>query len=559
MTQIDDTSPLRKLDEIREREEEDLAHILSGRYNLPYIDLTKVSINSDALKLIPEDLARRAGVALFSMAGKNLEAAVLSPRNESLAPLLADLAEKHYNVALHVASGTSLERAWSRYAEISSATKSQAGLIDISEEELGKYSSSVRTIDDIRTSIVETLKTAKSHGTSKLLELILAGAIAIDASDIHLEPEESSARLRLRLDGVLQDVAELKKEAYVLILSRIKLISALKLNIKGAAQDGRFSIKLGDVEIEIRTSVTPGAYGEGVVLRVLNPRSIEISFEELGIPPRLRSVVDIEIEKPNGMVLVTGPTGSGKTTTLYTFLKKINVPGSKVITIEDPIEYHLKGVSQTQVNTEKGYTFVEGLRAALRQDPDILMIGEIRDHDTAGVAINSALTGHLVFSTLHTNDASGAIPRLVDLEVNPKVISSAVSITLAQRLVRKLCKACKAKADLSVADRAILDAVIADIAKKEPESIPKQIVAYRAVGCSECNNTGYKGRIGIYEGVRMTAEVEKVISGSVSEREISDAAEAQKLLWMREDGVVKLLAGVTSLEELKRVIDLSPI
>lgn len=553
---LPDNTQKARLDEIRAKEAEDLAHILSDRYKLPYIDLTKVSINTDALRLVPEPLARKAGVAFFSITGHVVEAGVLSPRNESLAPILADLAEKHYKVNLHIASGASLERAWARYAEISEATKSQAGLIDISADALHGFSKEIAHIGDLSRAVISTLETSKSHGVSKLLELILAGAIAIDSSDIHLEPQEDEARLRVRLDGVLADVAGIPRDAYILILSRIKLISGLKLNIKGAAQDGRFSIKLSGTEIEIRTSVTPSAYGETVVLRVLNPKSIEISYDALGIPTRLSTLVDIEIKKPNGMVLVTGPTGSGKTTTLYAFLKKINLPGSKIITIEDPVEYHVRGVSQTQVDAEKGYTFVEGLRAALRQDPDIIMIGEIRDSETAATAINSALTGHLVFSTLHTNDAAGAIPRLVDLKVNPKVISSALSLTLAQRLVRKLCDVCKQKATPTEKEAALLESVLREIKEKDPESVPSEIVVYKPAGCDTCNGIGYRGRIGVFEGIRMTGEIEKVLSESVSEREVEKAAEPQKILSMREDGVVKIVHGVTSIDEVARVVDL---
>jgi type IV pilus assembly protein PilB len=556
---FDDGSQQRHLDEMREREAEDLAHILSERYSVPYIDLTKVSINTDALKLIPEDIARRTGIALFEITGKNIDAAVLAPRNDSLPAIIKDLAEKGYKTRIHIASGTSLERAWSRYVEVSNATKSQAGLIEISQEDLDKFSAQIKNIDDLKKKIIETLDTSKSHGVSKLLEIILAGTIATDGSDIHFEPEEKAMRLRMRLDGVLADIGELKSEVYKLILSRVKLISGLKLNVQASAQDGRFSIKLAESEIEIRTSVTPSTYGEGVVLRVLNPKAIDIGFEELGIPARLSTIVDIEIKKPNGMVLVTGPTGSGKTTTLYAFLKKINVSGSKIITIEDPVEYHLKGISQTQVNEEKGYTFIEGLRSALRQDPDILMIGEIRDKETAGVAINSALTGHLVFSTLHTNNAGGAIPRLVDLDVNPKIISSAITLTLAQRLVRKLCQVCKQKTAVKPAMQKILDGIIAGIKEKEPEAIPAEITLWKAVGCSECNGTGYRGRIGVYEGIRMTSEVEKAITGTVSEREVVKAAEPQKLLWMREDGVLKVLTGVTTLDEVERVVELTTL
>lgn len=251
-------------------------------------------------------------------------------------------------------------------------------------------------------------------------------------------------------------------------------MSGLKLNIKQSAQDGRFSIKAGDLEIEIRTSVIPGAYGESIVLRVLNPKSIALSFEQLGVSDELFRIFDREIHKPNGLILLTGPTGSGKTTTLYAFLKRVNSPENKIITIEDPIEYHLKGISQTQVSKEKGYTFLSGLRSALRQDPDIIMVGEIRDTETAKIAINSALTGHLVFSTLHTNNSAGAIPRLIDLEINPKVMSSSLTLSIAQRLARKLCPYCKQADDPSSFERNLIEQVIVSIKKKKPEmELPK--------------------------------------------------------------------------------------
>ncbi len=555
MAVFDETKQDKKLEELREREAEDLAHLLAARYAIPYIDLTKFSINTDALRLISEADARTAGIALFAVSGKKLEGAIISPKNEKLKQVLQELVDKKYDVSLSIGSESSLQRAWARYSEVSLATKSQAGLIDISNEELSRYLTTVKTVNDLKAQTEEIIKTSSSHGVSRLLELVLAGAVAIGSSDIHFEPEEEGMRLRFRLDGVLQDLATLSKEVYLLLLSRIKLISSLKLNIKGSAQDGRFSIRLDGGSIEIRTSVIPGSYGETVVLRVLDPASIAISLDELGIPTQLAKIVEIEIKKPNGMVLVTGPTGSGKTTTLYAFLKKVNQSGTKIITIEDPIEYHLKGISQTQTSAEKGYTFAEGLAAALRQDPDIIMIGEIRDGETAKVAINSALTGHLVFSTLHTNTAAGAIPRLVDLGANPKVLSSAVSIALAQRLVRKLCAACKTPGSATEAERAIIEETLAGIRAKGIET-PSETTIWKEQGCPVCNGTGYKGRIGIFEGVLMTGAIEKILSTSVSERDIITAAQDQKILTMSEDGVLKVLAGVTTIEELSRVIDL---
>ena len=313
---------------------------------------------------------------------------------------------------------------------------------------------------------------------------------------------------------------------------------------------------IGTDDIEIRTSILPGAYNESIVMRLLNPKTIAIPMEELGIPKKLLAVLEREITKPNGMLLTTGPTGSGKTTTLYAFLKKVHNPGVKIITIEDPIEYHLPGIVQTQVN-DKGYTFLEGLRSALRQDPDIIMVGEIRDGETAAIAINSSLTGHLVFSTLHTNSAAGSFPRLIDLGINPKIMSSSINIALAQRLIRRLCPACKKAVSIEGEVKRKIDMILGSIVDKgelqaEIPTLPAQV--FTAGGCDKCNQTGYKGRIGIYEGMKLNDEVNKVIEYNSSEEEIAKAASSQGILTMTQDGIIKVLKGITSLDELERVI-----
>ena len=384
---------------------------------------------------------------------------------------------------------------------------------------------------------------------------MLAGAIAIKASDIHIEPEEVNVRLRYRLDGVLHDIAMIDHKTYKLALSRLKLLSGLKLNVSADTQDGRFSIKLGDVDIEIRTSILPSAYGEGIVMRILNPESIKVTLDQLGIEPTLLEILLREITKPNGMILTTGPTGSGKTTTLYAFLRKIYSPEIKVVTIEDPIEYHLAGISQTQVNEGSNYTFLSGLRAALRQDPDVIMVGEIRDSETAQIAINASLTGHLVLSTLHTNNAAGTIPRLIDLKVNPKVIGSALSVSIAQRLLRRLCSSCKTESTPTEEERATIGRILKGVMQKKG-AVPEIGNLSIAKGCVVCNGSGYKGRVGIYEAILIDEAIEKLIAENPSEREIKEAAIPQGILDMREDGIVKILAGMTSFEELSRTIDL---
>jgi len=553
---FDEEKQDKKLDEFKHREQEDVAQILASRHGLEYVDLGPVPINMDALRLIPETEARASLIAPFSLVGKRTKVAVVSPVNDKTLASIETLKEKGYEVTLAVASVTSLEKVWGRYADLTFSTVTKAGALDISSEDIKDFIGKIKTIDDVRASVTEILKLKKGFRISKILEVILSGALATKASDIHIEPEEAYSRLRFRLDGVLTDILTFDLETYHLILSRIKLLSGLKLNIKSEAQDGRFSVKVGEDEIEIRTSMLPGAYSESIVLRLLNPKSIQVPLDELGIPPKLLNILLEQITKPNGMILTTGPTGSGKTTTLYAFLRKIHTPDVKIITIEDPIEYHLPGITQTQVNTDKNYTFALGLRSALRQDPDIIMVGEVRDSETAQIAVDSALTGHLVFSTLHTNSAAGSFPRLIDLGVNPRVISSAINITLAQRLVRKLCPACKKEELLSGKNKETVDRILATIV--DPTEIPaKHDSLFTAVGCPQCNMTGYRGRLGIYEGILTTPEIDKAIEFSTNEKDVAKTAAAQGILTMTQDGIIKVLSGVTTLDELNRVIDLA--
>ena len=553
MIEFDETKSDKRIEELHKKEEEELANILSSKYGLQYIDLSRVPINTDALQIINEDTAKTANIAIFNKVGKKLSIAVRSPNKEETISTIKELEDRGYKNTLFMASSRSIERAISRYKDISGAVETKAGMLDISGEDIKKILEELKSVADAKELIDGTLKIKKTYRISRILEVILAGGLSSEASDVHIEPQEASVRLRYRLDGVLVDITGFDTETYNLLLSRIKLTSGLKLNVKDKAQDGRFSVRIDKDDIEIRTSILPGAYGESIVLRILNPKTIALPMEELGIEDRLFKVLEKEISKPNGMILTTGPTGSGKTTTLYGFLKKVQTPDKKIITLEDPIEYHLTGIVQTQVDDEN-YTFGNGLRSTLRQDPDIIMVGEIRDEDVASTAINAALTGHLVFSTLHTNNAAGSFPRLIDLGINPKVISSAVNIVLAQRLVRVLCKECKKETVPDEAGTALINKILDTVVNKNniPEDTSK---IWEPGGCGECNNTGYKGRIGIFEAVMMDAQIEELIKNSASEREIDDTAKSQGILNMSQDGILKVLRGVTSLDELERVIE----
>ena len=558
---FDDEKEEKELNDLRKQEEEDLVVALAeSRYGIPAINLGGLPIDNDALRSITEKEAIAEEVAPFKILGKDIHVAVRSPHADKLANLTTYFTEHGYVPHFYMASLASLNKAWERYKEISYASESRVGSIAISGDSLKKIMAGIKNIDDIKKAITETEKDA-SHTTSHILEIALAGAIAINASDLHFEPEEHTVRLRFRLDGILHTVMEIPPMIHKFINSRIKLLAGLKITASSIAQDGRFSIYLDQDEISLRVSLIPGAYGESIVMRILNPKSIQVKLEDMGIEDNLFQVFMREIKKPNGMILLTGPTGSGKTTTLYSFLQKIYSTEIKIITIEDPIEYHLPGITQTQTDSEKGYTFLEGLRSALRQDPDVIMVGEIRDSETAKIAVESALTGHLVFSTLHTNNAAGVIPRLIDLDVNPKILVSALSLSIAQRLVRKLCPICKVEEAVTEEELKIITKV-SDNAKNHNKDFIKYGVdmskpwkIYKAVGCGECNNTGYKGRLGVFEAIHNDAAIEAIIPKNPSEREIKEVAQNQGTLNMREDGIVKILKGITSYEEVGSVVD----
>lgn len=541
-----------RVEELQRKEEEELASILAKKYEVGYQDLTRTSINTDALRVIEESAARESESAAFDLVGKKLSVAVRSPQHPKLPPVLSSLEKEGYTIQLYMVSRTSLGRAWEHYKDLSFATESKQGVFDISSDELKKWVETIHTVDDIQKAVSDVVEMKKAYRISKILEVVLAGAIAVDASDIHIEPSSENVRMRYRLDGVLHNAVNFDLETSHLLLSRLKLLSGLKLNLKDRPQDGRFSIALNGKDTEVRTSVIPGAYGETVVMRLLNPDTISVPFEALGMEPKLRTLVEKEIQNPNGMLLNTGPTGSGKTTTLYACMKKINSPEIKIITIEDPIEYHVDGLVQTQVD-QKNYTFLQGLRAALRQDPDAIMIGEIRDNEVAQTAIDAALTGHFVFSTLHTNNAAGTFPRLVDLGVDPKVFGSSINVAMAQRLVRVLCKACKKAVPLEGVTKDRVEKVLAGLRDKSVIPADRTNI-FEPVGCLECNHTGFKGRIGIFEAIIIDSEMDALLRTSPSEHDIQTLQHTKEILTMIEDGVMKVVSGITSLTELERVV-----
>ena len=547
---------------LRRDEEEELVKVLSDKYGLPYIDLRGIAPEPDAMQEVHEDDARDAGCVPFKEVGRKLYVATLSPSNQKLELLLRPLEAKGKEILLFLCSHASLEHVLARYADLNQGQKVESGMLELTPEKMNRLMESFSTTEELKKVFDELEASNVLYKTTRLIEMIIAGSLRFKASDIHIEPEEEHVRLRYRLNGILQDISFFDFASLKNITSRLKLLSGLKLSNSSNAQDGRFSINLGEVEVEVRVSVVPGNYGESFVMRLLDPRNAITDLSKIAFPNKLREQINLALARPSGVILTTGPTGSGKTTTLYAFIHTAYNPEVKIITIEDPIEYHLEGITQTQVDVKKGYTFLSGLRAALRQDPDIIMVGEIRDEDTAKVAINAARTGHLVFSTLHTNNAAGTIPRLIDLGVDAKNLSGAISMAIAQRLVRALCQNCKEKYPASEKEVRMITNILGEmkLAGKEESMMGQEpslsYEVYRPIGCRECGGSGYKSRVGVFEAIVMDATIEKLLITNPSERQIQEAAKAQGIPTLREDGILKVLEGVTSFDEVAKAIDL---
>ncbi len=553
---FNDTKQTERLEELHLKEEEELAQMLSKKYGVGYVDLTRQGISTDSLKLIPEDDARGAECAAFKTVAKTVYIAARSPKRTDTVEQIQRIKNLGYKIKMFMVSLRSLEHAWGHYKDLSYATASEGGVLNLSSETIKTMRDELKTILDVKKNIGEALASTKSHRISRILEVLLGGAMALGSSDIHIEPEDDYIHVRYRIDGVLINIMDFDNSVYKLIRSRIKLLSGMKINKNNMAQDGRFSIKIAEDEIEIRSSVIPGAYGESIVMRILDPSALGLDIDALGMDEHLKKMFMHEIRKPNGMILNTGPTGSGKTTTLYSFLNKVNSPNIKIITLENPIEYHLKGIVQTQIT--KNYKFADGLRAILRQDPDVIMVGEIRDPEVAETAVNAALTGHLVFSTLHTNNAAGTFPRMIDLGISPETIGAALSVSMAQRLARRLCKYCRISSPMTKEEQELVGRILKNIPRPEDLPTNRDTLWHPSDdGCEKCGNTGYKGRVAILEAVLVDPAVEAAVRNRPSEADIWRAARPQGIRRMAEDGVVKALESITSLEELARVVDLT--
>lgn len=528
-----------------------LQKVYAYMLGIPFVDLTKEVVPLEILQIIPEPIAKKYSIVAFQKAGNNLKVAMLNPEDIQT----IDFIKKKTNLKIVpcLTSRESIQTAIRHYEKSLKAefgdimTADATAIQEEGEENLEKVAADVPVI--------------------RIVDTLLKHAILQSASDIHIEPEEKEVRVRYRIDGVLHDAMVLPKDTAAGIVARIKVLSNLKLDEHRVPQDGRFKIEKDDYRIAFRVSILPVFDGEKVVMRLLDESSHGLTLEKMGLSGDPLEIIHREIKKPNGMVLVTGPTGSGKTTTLYTMMDILNTSEVNVSTVEDPVEYRMQRANQTQINPKIGMTFAGALRSLLRQDPDIIMVGEIRDEETLEIALHAAMTGHLVLSTIHTNSAAAAIPRMLDMGAEPFLVASTVNVLIAQRLVRRLCGDCRKEYHLETKEVETLgklfklDEMWAYLLKdangkkiigkmKKWEEVP----FYHAAGCDQCGGEGYRGRIGIYEVLEMQTNIRKLVTQSAPTEEIEQIARTENgMAMMVEDGFAKAIQGMTSIEEVMRV------
>ncbi len=534
----------RAMDDVNRRMQEDETKARAVSLGLPYIDLRNFPIDLNVLGIFSEDEAKTMWALPFYKDAKDLRLAVLDPKDELLQAKMLEFATLGQKVEIYLASKRSLEQVFKLYAKV---LRPKAASDEI-----------VRVLDGQNyIQVLEKLKNPeeqKKLPAGKIIETLFGAAMFFKASDIHLEPEEHMFKFRLRLDGVLQDMLHFEKTLQKSIITRLKIAGKLKLNVDNIPQDGRLTFFYDSQPVDVRISSLPSAYGEEFVMRILGLGAVSLKIADLGFRPEQQDVVQRVLSRPQGMIVTTGPTGSGKTTSLYAFLNQLNEPGVKIITLEDPVEYKLSGIVQTPIDHNVDFDFAKGLRAILRQDPDIVMVGEIRDQETAETAMQAALTGHMVLSTLHTNDSAGAIPRLLNMGIKPFVIAPALSAVLAQRLVRRICQACKKDALLSPQVVTRINLAFQSLPEMYKKKVPEVLKFFHSAGCAECHNLGYKGRVGVYEVLENTEKIQELIFKQASGVEFKKEALRQGMLTMLQDGLLKALEGITDVEEVFRVV-----
>ncbi|MCW1929709.1 MAG: GspE/PulE family protein [Candidatus Kerfeldbacteria bacterium] len=540
-----------KIEDIRVRTLEEEAKTRAQMLGLPYVNLEAFPIGPEILSLIPEETSRAHHIIPFLRIEDQIRIGVVEPDDTAINGIISQVREAHdgSKVSIYLISQHSFDMAVKLYKGVAKIKTVEYG-VKITSAQLKTFQQELLSARILQENMLKANMT-------DAFAMVISMALNQSSSDIHIEAEEKDVVVRFRIDGLLVDMARLPHSYWPRLSSRIKTIAGLKINVDSIPQDGRITIEFeGEEALDIRVSTLPSAFGESIVFRLLKSSSIGLSFEELGMRKVVHDKLKAEIQKPNGMVITTGPTGSGKTTTLYAILNTLNNPDTKIITLENPIEYKLKGIVQSQIDHSKQYTFALGLRSILRQDPDIIMVGEIRDLEAAQTAIDAALTGHLMLSTIHTNDASGAIPRFLGMGVQGVFLAPALNAVIGQRLVRRVCTQCKQPYTPSFEELQRMQEWVDRIPENSGETKPNlsTVTFYKGVGCDFCNHTGYKGRIGIYEVFTMSAEIEQqILSGKVSEFEMKDILHRAGMLTMGQDGVLKVCEGITTADEVFRV------
>lgn len=505
--------------------DENLGKTIADLINAPFIKLSKETIDENFLKIIPETVAKTQQIIVFGKDKKGLKVATINPHDKEM---LQFISQK---------TGLPVQVYYATHQDLAQAS--------------GLYKKDLqKTFDSLLAETIDKVDTKDSElSITKIVDLLIEYAYSNRASDIHIEPEEEKTLIRFRIDGILHDVLKVPKKMHDHIISRIKVLAKLRIDEHLSAQDGKLQVKLSDEELDVRISVVPITNGEKVVMRLLSSHSRQFGLTDLGISGDDLDKVKNGFSKPYGMVLVTGPTGSGKTTTIYAILKIINTREKNIATIEDPVEYEIAGINQIQVNSKTNLTFAEGLRSILRQDPDIMFVGEIRDDETAGIAINSAMTGHLVLSTLHTNDAATTLPRLIDMGIEPFLVASTVNVIIGQRLVRRLCEECRYSVETP---RTALVQYLGEAMTKKHFGAKKEVTLYQAKGCEVCHQIGYVGRVGLFEVLEVSDAIRELITQKADSDMIMKQALAEGMTNMLDDGIKKVIQGVTNFEEILR-------
>lgn len=529
----------------REFEEQSVAE-KARELGLSYVNIEATPINPDLLYLIEPEDAKNGKMMPFFRIGKKVRVAVVDPENPKTKEVVKKLQDQGYMLNLNLASEHGLKKALSAYESQQYHVEKETDNV-VKETELQAYEHEIENLAALKEKFTDIT-------SEEALNYINVGAIKTGASDIHFQPEEKDVSVRFRIDGVLQNIFRVDKKIFENIANQLKYKAKLKLNIDNVPQDGRFSFVINQRKIDVRVSSLPTEYGETFVCRLLDQKRSNFDFKELGFTGQNFERAKELVGLPNGLILVTGPTGSGKTTTLYSLLDKYNTPETKIITLEDPIEYHLESVSQSQINEKRGYDFAGGLRAILRQDPDVVMIGEVRDLETAQTAAQASLTGHVVLSTLHTNSAVESIPRLINMGLQPFMLAPALHTVVAQRLVRRICKDCAEEKPFPKSEMDEIQATLRTMQEIDPSleaKVPQNGLIPK--GCDKCSHTGYSGQLALVEVFQVDNEIKELILEEVSAAKLFAAARKKKMLMMKEDGIFKVLNKETTLTEVHRV------